>query len=130
MIFPKQLSNRNATVTRSRKIDGFDKRQSGMANDAVSSNRNDGCNEIFCENDPSYPKNYIQSLNLDKFEHLFGDDFVDNIALRFDADEQGLCQSRRRLIYPKKAMTSSGTWLTIVNNDDMYRQGILVEECT
>lgn len=89
-----------------------------------------GCNSVFCESDPNYPKEFIRTLNLDKFEHLFGDDFIDTISVRFDADEQGLCQSRRRLIYPKKGLTAAGSWLTIVNNDDKYRQGILVEECT
>lgn len=86
--------------------------------------------QTYIEDFPDYPKNFIQSLNLEKFEHLFGDDYIELLDLRFDADEQGLCSSRKRLIHPKRGMTSNGTWLTIVNNDDdRYRQGILVEEC-
>lgn len=97
----------------------------------VGINQKDGCNEIFCENDPNYPKSYIQSLNLEKFEHLFGDDFVEVVSVRngFD-DEVGLCSSRRRIIHPTKGKTRNGDWLVIVNNDDRYRQGILVEECS
>jgi hypothetical protein len=109
-----QLSSRNNTVSRTRKVDVFDKRQIG---DTTTS----GCSEIFCENDPNYPKHIIQSLDLEKFEHLFGDDYIDSVALRFDADEQGLCQSKRRLIHPKKGVTAIGSWLTIIN-DDKYRQ--------
>jgi hypothetical protein len=89
------------------------------------------CTDNFCTDYAEYPKDYIQTLNLEKFEHLFVDDFFDTLALRFDEDEQGLCQSRKRLIHPKRGVTAQGSWLTIVNNDDTkYRQGILVEECS
>lgn len=92
---------------------------------------NSSAKQTFIEDFPDYPKNYIQTLNLDKFEHLFGDDFVETLDLRFDSDEVGLCSSRKRMTYPKRGMTPNGNWLTIVNNDDdHYRQGILIEECS
>lgn len=88
------------------------------------------CGDTYCTADPNYPLDVIASLNteLQKYEYLFGDDFVDTIELRFDSDESGLCQSRRRLIHPKRGQTRQNTWLTIIN-DDKYRQGITVEEC-
>lgn len=89
------------------------------------------CNDKYCVDFAEYPKNYIQALNLEKFEHLFGSDIDDSFALRFDADETGLCESRRTVIYPQRGMTSQGTWLTIINNDDgKLVQGVLVEQCT
>lgn len=87
------------------------------------------CGDTFCTADPNYPIAFISSLNLEKYEHLFVDDFVDNFSVRFDADESGLCQSRKRLIHPKKGQTVQNTWLTIVNDDIKYRQGVLIEEC-
>jgi Spaetzle len=72
---------------------------------------------------------FISSLNLDKFEHLFGDDFIESFSVRFNDDESGLCGSRQRLIHPKKGQTVQNTWLTIVNDDSKYRQGVLIEEC-
>jgi len=87
------------------------------------------CGVTFCTADPNYPIDIISTLDLDKFEHLFGDDLVENFAVRFDADESGLCQSRKRLIHPKKGQTVQNTWLTIINDDDKYKQGVLIEEC-
>lgn len=88
------------------------------------------CGETFCTADPNYPKDFITSLNLERYEHLFGDDFIDNFSVRFDSDEMGLCLSRKRLIHPKRGQTVQNTWLTIVNDDEKYRQGVLIEECT
>lgn len=89
------------------------------------------CGDTYCTHDPNYPSDVIASLNteLQKFEYLFGDDFVDTLALRFDSDESGLCQSRRRLVHPKRGKTVQNTWLTIINDDDKYRQGVTIEEC-
>ena len=88
------------------------------------------CGDTYCTNFPNYPSDVIASLNTEllKFAYIFGDDFEDTVSLRFDADESGLCQSRRRLIHPQRGQTRQNTWLTIVN-DEKYRQGITVEEC-
>lgn len=87
------------------------------------------CGDTFCTADPNYPTDFITSLNLDRYEHLFGDDYIDHFAVRFDADESGLCQSRKRLIHPKRGQTIQNNWLTIINDDNKYRQGVLIEEC-
>lgn len=92
-------------------------------------NSSQDCGDTFCTADPHYPSAFITSLNLEKYEHLFFDDFVDNFSVRFDADESGLCQSRKRLIHPKKGQTVQNTWLTIINDDNKYKQGVLIEEC-
>lgn len=82
------------------------------------------------EDYPDYPKNYIKRLDLEKFELFFGTEFDDMVSSRFNADEQGFCRSRKRTVFPKKGKTPNGSWLTIINNDDdRYRQGIVVEEC-
>lgn len=79
---------------------------------------------------PNYPKAQIKQLNLEKFELFFGSEFEDTVGLRFDADEQGLCRSRKRTIFPQSAKNPNGLWLTIINNeDDSFVQGIVVEEC-
>lgn len=125
---------RNENVSRSRRIE----LNEAMKFPANSQNKKtpikfkssaQDCGDTFCTADPNYPADYVSSLNLDKFEHLFGDDFIDNFAVRFDPDESGLCSSRKRLIHPKKGQTVQNTWLTIINDDNKYRQGVLVEEC-
>lgn len=95
----------------------------------IITNSTQDCGDTFCTADPNYPIAFITSLDLEKYEHLFVDDFVDNFSVRFDADESGLCQSRKRLIHPKKGQTVQNTWLTIVNDDKKYKQGVLIEEC-
>lgn len=87
------------------------------------------CGDTYCTIDPNYPSDVIASLELQKYEYLFGDDFVDTLALRFDADESGLCQSRRRLIHPKRGKNLDNVWMTIINDDNKYTQGITIEEC-
>lgn len=94
-----------------------------------SHGRMQDCGVTFCTTDPNYPTDIISVLDLEKFEHLFGDDLFENFAVRFDADESGLCQSRKRIIHPKKGQTVQNTWLTIINDDNKYRQGVLIEEC-
>ena len=67
---------------------------------------------------------------MEKYEDFFSTDFEDTLAARFDVDEQGLCRSIKRTVYPKKGKTPNGSWFTIINNDDdKFRQGIRVEEC-
>jgi hypothetical protein len=97
---------------------------------AYSKKINPPSTTTFMEDYPDYPKNFIKQLNLEKFDILFGTEFEEQVGLRFDADEQGLCRSRRRTVFPKLGKTPNGSWLTIVNNDDdRYRQGVVVEEC-
>lgn len=87
------------------------------------------CGDTFCTADPNYPINIISSLDLERYEYLFGDDYTEHFQVRFDADESGLCQSRNRMIYPKSGRTVQNNWYTIIN-DDKYRQGVLIEECS
>lgn len=87
------------------------------------------CGDVFCVEVEDYPKDLINSLNLEKFQYFFGDDFVDNVSLRFDNDENGLCGSRRRLIYPQRGKNAHDIDRVIINQDGRYRQGISVEEC-
>lgn len=119
----------NDTLSRSRRIEAVGARHRHNKPPLQITDSSQDCGDTFCTADPNYPVDFITSLNLDKYEHLFGDDFVDNFAVRFDADESGLCQSRKRLIHPKKGQTVQNTWLTIVNDDNKYRQGVLIEEC-
>ncbi|CRK88031.1 CLUMA_CG001817, isoform A [Clunio marinus] len=122
---------RNDSLSRTRKIDTGGSRQKHINRKASITfiDTTQDCGETYCLVDPNYPSNFISSLNLEKYEHLFGDDFIENFSVRFDADESGLCQSRKRLIHPKRGQTIQNTWLTIVNEDNKYRQGVLIEEC-
>lgn len=52
-----------------------------------------------------------------------------NISERFDpGEEEVLCKSEEKLIYPKLAKSNNDTWLYIINHNE-YRQGIRIEMC-
>lgn len=87
------------------------------------STRRESCSATFCEENPNYPINLLKQTNLNKYNDFFGEDFVENIATRFDSpDEFSLCDSKRRLITPKEGLTNDNTWQTIINHEN-YTQG-------
>ena len=87
------------------------------------------CNDVYCENDPNYPEEAVRSLNLTNFEHFFGVDFVETVSVRFEDSGEGLCSSRRRIVYPTRGKTRNGEFMDIVNYGEKYLQGVLIEEC-
>lgn len=78
--------------------------------------------------DPNYPMALINSLDLSRFNHFFGEDYEDKVGARFNEDEQGLCQSSERTEHPQKALSRYDIEMTIVNHDN-FRQGIRMEKC-
>ncbi|CAO1425321.1 unnamed protein product [Diamesa hyperborea] len=126
-LVPNNLNSETSTLYP--QASGTNKGSNVVVKDRVG-NPESHCEATYCLEIPNYPKDLIQSLDLEKYQYIFGEDLIDNVALRFDTpEEQGLCQSRRRLIHPKKGQTLQNSWLTIVNDDDKHRQGVIVEEC-
>lgn len=89
----------------------------------------------FCERIDSYPSSELNSIlkeTVHKYEGLFGSDFVPEpitIGNRFSGSEdEPLCASQVRLVFPKAAVTKDNTWRFIVNHSN-YTQGVRVEEC-
>lgn len=88
----------------------------------------------FCTEVDNYPVNVVEIViktDVKKYEGLFGDDLVSslNISERFDpGEEEVLCKSEEKLIYPKLAKSNNDTWLYIINHNE-YRQGIRIEMC-
>lgn len=89
----------------------------------------------FCEGSDSYPTTEFKSIlqEAKKYTELFGSDLVNPVAIgnRFgedEDDEEQLCPSQVRLVYPQIGLTRDNTWKYIVNQSN-YTQGIRVEEC-
>lgn len=88
----------------------------------------------FCERIDSYPTTEFKSIlrEANKYAELFGSDLVNptSIGNRFGEveDEEQLCASQIRLVYPQVGLTQDNTWRYIVNQSN-YTQGVRVEEC-
>lgn len=54
----------------------------------------------------------------------------DNILNRYDGfdEEESLCRSQERLIYPQAGLTQDNNWMYIINQKN-YTQGVRVDEC-
>lgn len=106
----------------------------------------------FCERIENYPSDEFQLIlsEENKYAELFGSDLVVNtitigsrfgdddiqfpeetLSSRFGGDEdeeEQLCPSHVRLIYPQAGLTRDNTWRYIVNQSN-YTQGVRVDEC-
>ncbi|KAJ6637870.1 Protein spaetzle [Pseudolycoriella hygida] len=87
-----------------------------------------------CELIDNYPTAHVDQVlkkSAHKYEDLFGSDVViTDIANRNNGiDEETLCSSQERLIYPQAGLTKLNNWMYIVNQKN-YTQGVRVEECT
>lgn len=83
----------------------------------------------------NYPTTEVGTIlhEANKYSELFGSDMVNTITIgsRFgedEEDEEQLCASRVRLVYPQAGLTRDNTWRYIVNQQN-YTQGIRVDEC-
>ncbi|KAG4068441.1 hypothetical protein HA402_004781 [Bradysia odoriphaga] len=88
----------------------------------------------FCEKIENYPSTEVTSIlsETNKYSELFGSDSVNTMTIgnRFgeEDDEEQLCASQIRLVYPQAGLTRDNTWRYIVNQQN-YTQGIRVDEC-
>lgn len=90
----------------------------------------------FCTNLRNYPeRSHLEQIIKKKFANLeifFGEDLVlpQNISQRMnnEPNEEFLCRSRTRVIYPEAGLNKDYSWLVIVNIPN-YKQGIRIEEC-
>lgn len=86
----------------------------------------------FCERVDNYPSAEFNSILKEANKYIFGTDLVAQISIgnRFGGveDEERLCSSHKRLVYPRVGLTRDNTWRYIVNQSN-YTQGVLVEEC-
>ena len=90
--------------------------------------------QTFCIDVDEYPTQLVeQILKRDplKYQELFGSDLeIQDIGQRINDgdDEQPLCRSQSRVIFPKVGQTESDSWKFIVNYQNAT-QGIKVEIC-
>ncbi|XP_017849771.1 protein spaetzle isoform X2 [Drosophila busckii] len=98
----------------------------------------DGFNQSrsFCTNVNNYPDlSGVKSILSRNFANFFINEQVDqpdiqalNTRLGISTDEQYLCKSHVRILYPKLGQKLDSSWQLIVNTDE-FKQGILIEEC-
>lgn len=87
----------------------------------------------FCTKVQNYPELKNLENALSKFEIFFGEDLAPpKLANRmgtFSApEEQSLCDSEERIIFPQTAESKDSNWLLIVNEKN-YKQGVRIEQC-
>ncbi|XP_058792972.1 protein spaetzle isoform X2 [Phymastichus coffea] len=92
------------------------------------------CNHsTFCEDVPNYPNNIIDvELRMNKDLKLLSvsDSVPDDISNRMNgpSEDNSLCDSYEKIVFPKSAESKSKEWFFIVNQDN-FRQGVRVEIC-
>ena len=90
--------------------------------------------QIFCDRIDDYPRNVhiddrLLANKLIK-QKIFDDNFVQTrlgIQTRI-GEERRACDTRRDVVYPKKARNTKGQYVFIVN-DSQYRQAVEIEKC-
>ncbi|XP_016969599.1 protein spaetzle isoform X2 [Drosophila rhopaloa] len=86
----------------------------------------------FCSQVDNYPDLTALKTKLEtKFAKFFLDDLQPtDVSARVGStnEEEYLCKSSRRIMYPKKGLRADNTWQLIVNNEE-FKQGIQFEEC-
>ncbi|XP_051862714.1 protein spaetzle isoform X2 [Drosophila albomicans] len=92
----------------------------------------DGFNQSrsFCTKVHNYPDlSGLKVVLANRFANFFSDEpQPTDVGLRINDDEQYLCNSHVRYLYPKLGQRLDLSWQIIVNTDD-FKQGILIEEC-
>lgn len=90
----------------------------------------ENCLYNICEDVDDYPEQYIKDLVRNSPTlHGFFDDPV-SIANRIndDTEDNGLCETIVKTVFPKKAVNKDNIEKFIIN-DDENRQGIITEQC-
>ncbi|XP_034486084.1 protein spaetzle isoform X7 [Drosophila innubila] len=92
----------------------------------------DGFNQSrsFCTKVNNYPDlSGLKGILSRRFANFFSDEpQPTDVGLRINDDEQYLCNSHVRYLYPKLGQRLDLSWQYIVNTDE-FKQGILIEEC-
>jgi len=92
----------------------------------------DGFNQSrsFCTKVNNYPDlSGLKGILARRFANFFSDEpQPTDVGLRINDDEQYLCSSHVRYLYPKLGQRLDLSWQYIVNTDE-FKQGILIEEC-
>ncbi|XP_077290073.1 protein spaetzle-like isoform X2 [Arctopsyche grandis] len=95
-------------------------------------------NSYYCEDDETYPTDRINEVlknTVNNFEGYFGVDEAEKVEIgqridnTGDEEDEPMCQSIKRIVYPKTAKNSKNDWVYVVNHDK-YKQGITVDKCT
>lgn len=90
-------------------------------------------NQSYCTKNDNYPIEYVSRL-LKQYAHEYDDAFssdltTNDVVFRIDVmDEDYLCDSFEKVIYPTSGKRKDGAELYIFNTDD-HRQGIRVSLC-
>lgn len=90
-------------------------------------------NQTFCTKNDNYPVEHVRRL-LQAHSHRFADHFVNDavsndITIRVDDfDDEHLCDSYEKVIYPTSGKTQDGSERFILNTEE-YKQGVRVSLC-
>lgn len=86
----------------------------------------------FCENFDPYPSDKIQTIlesNL-AYREFWGNDEVSDVVERDGMEDNFVCPSLQRTIFPNIAKNKNSKWKYIVNQPEGdYKQGIRIETC-
>ncbi|KAK4880928.1 hypothetical protein RN001_004247 [Aquatica leii] len=85
----------------------------------------------FCEDVSSYPYEHVRSiLNEHKELDIFFNVDEEPIENRiFSREDNFLCPSIQRMIFPQLLLNKDNQWKYVVNQGSEYRQGIRIETC-
>ncbi|XP_020713690.1 uncharacterized protein LOC110117911 [Ceratitis capitata] len=100
---------------------------------AIPANSNDSNNADLTdktETSNDDDQTQLDTVALDKFKLNFKDDYFEpaNRTQAFSTDEEELCHSTTKLIYPMSAQSKDGEFVTVVQNGE-HKQGFRVEVC-
>jgi len=89
--------------------------------------------DTFCSKVDDYPRNvHIDDRLLRNIlikQKIFDDNFVQpRFSIRPRIGEKRACNTRKDVVYPKKARNTKGQYMFIVN-DNQYRQAVEIEKC-
>ncbi|XP_077290074.1 protein spaetzle-like [Arctopsyche grandis] len=98
---------------------------------------------VVCMPQSSSPQQYYQENSgrlrarelAHNFEGYFGVDEAEKVEIgqridnTGDEEDEPICQSIKRILFPKRAKNKENKWVNIMNHGE-YKQGITVEQCT
>jgi len=95
------------------------------------------CSSTFCDRTRDYPTQSVLQQLLRKpevsgqlFNNVFNSECVrpETKTRQFNINEDQLCRSRKKVIFPQKALNSENNWMFVVNVAN-FTQSVEIDEC-
>jgi len=95
------------------------------------------CSSTFCDRTRDYPTQSVLQQLLRKpevsgqlFNNVFNSECVkpETNTRQFNINEDQLCRSRKKVIFPQKALNSENNWMFVVNVAN-FTQSVEIDEC-